>query len=137
MQKTQNKKFIIGAIFLLSIYFPIKVLGLTKDIEISELTKCNIKGIGTALKMFKLDNGIYPSIKEGLGALMKNPNFKKYPNYAASSYLNKVVVDSWQNPFIYICYKTEKGDDFQLISFGADGKYGGEGEDEDIVYPNR
>ena len=94
MQKTQNKKFIIGAIFLLSIYFPIKVLGLTKDIEISELTKCNIKGIGTALKMFKLDNGIYPSTKEGLKALVKNPNSNKYPNYTPSAYLDKVPLDS-------------------------------------------
>jgi len=39
-------------------------------------------------------------------------------------------------PFIYIRYKTDEGDNFQLISFGADGKYGGEGEDEDIVYPH-
>jgi len=94
-----------------------------------------MKSMVTPLKMFKLDNAIYPSRKEGLKALVKNPNSNKYPNYTPIAYLEKVPLDAWQNPFIYIPYKTEKGNAFQLISFGADGKYGGEGEDADVVYP--
>ena len=85
--------------------------------------------------MFRLDNGTYHSEKEGLKALTKNPNPQKYPNYSSSTYLEKVPLDACKKTFIYIHYKTEKGDGFQLISFGADEKYGGEREDADIVYP--
>ena len=91
-----------------------------------------IKSVSNSLKIFKLDNGRYPSEKEGLEALLTSPDPKKYPNYV---YVNKVPLDAWKNPFIYIHYKTAEEDAFQLISFGADERYGGEGEDADIIYP--
>ena len=100
-----------------------------------QISYFSMKSMVTPLKIFKLDNGTYPSTKEGLKALIKNPNPEKYPDYAKDGYLDKVPLDSWENPFIYIRYKTNKRDNFQLISFGADGKYGGEGEDTDIIYP--
>lgn len=88
------------------------------------------------LDLFKLDNGTYPLQKEGLNALINNPNPKKYLNYASNAYMDKLPLDPWKNPFIYIHYQTDKGDKFQIISFGADGKYGGEGENADIVFPD-
>ena len=124
---------LLAIVLLISIISP-KVISM-EQICFFEQTSSRMSRITEALKMFKLDNGTYPSTKEGLKALVKNLNPKKYPNYAKDAYLDKLPTDSWKNPFIYIHYKTEKGDAFQLISFGADGKYGGEGEDEDIVYP--
>jgi general secretion pathway protein G len=88
-----------------------------------------------ALRMFKLNNGVYPSTQEGLETLIINPNSQKYSNYGDDGYIERLPLDSWKNPFRYNHYKTDKGDDFQLISFGADGKYGGEGKNADIVYP--
>jgi len=107
----------------------------SSSISAKDLTCTKMSFLRSALRMFKLDNRIYPSTKEGLEALVKNPNPQKYFNYIDDGYIEKLPLDSWKRPIVYIHYKSNKEDDFQLISFGADGKYGGEGENEDIVYP--
>jgi len=71
-----------------------------------------------AIKMFKLDNGVYPTTAEGINALVSNPNVLKLPK------------DAWGRPIIYV--KTKDG--FELISYGADRKEGGEDEGADILY---
>jgi len=100
-----------------------------------DLTCTKMSSLRRALRTFKLDNRVYPSTKEGLEALVKNPNPQKYFNYIDDGYIERLPLDSWKRPIVYIHYKSNKEDDFQLISFGADGKYGGEGENEDIIYP--
>jgi len=90
----------------------------------------NMKGAGNALKMFKLDNGIYPETDEGFKALQVNPNIDKYANYAATAYLEKLPKDAWGGKLIYV--KTKDG--FELISYGADRREGGEDEYADIFY---
>jgi len=86
--------------------------------------------LGKRLDMFKLDNGVYPDTEEGFEALLNNPDLEKYPNYRAKPYLKKMPSDSWKTPFIYI--KTADG--FELISFGADRKEGGEENNKDILF---
>jgi len=86
--------------------------------------------IGKRLDMFKLDNGVYPDTEEGLQALLSNPDAEKYPNYRAKPYLKKLPKDSWKTPFVYI----KKGDEFELVSFAADRKEGGEENNRDILY---
>ena len=90
----------------------------------------NMKGNANALKMFKLDNGVYPSTKEGNEALLSNPDVLKYPNYAVDAYLDRLPKDSWGTKIVYV--KTKDG--FELISYGADRKEGGEDEGADIFY---
>ena len=90
----------------------------------------NMDGITQPLKMFKLDNGVYPSSKEGLEALLSNPDVLKYPNYASIAYLEYLPTDSWGTEIVYV--KTKDG--FELISYGADKKEGGEDEGADIFY---
>ena len=80
--------------------------------------------------MFKLDNGNYPETEEGFEALLSNPDADKYPNYRAKPYLKKLPKDSWKTPFVYI----REGSDFELISFAADRKEGGEESDKDILF---
>ena len=82
------------------------------------------------LDMFKLDNGNYPETEEGFQALLSNPDADKYPNYRAKPYLKKLPKDSWKTPFIYI----SKGSEFELISFAADRKEGGEESNKDILF---
>jgi general secretion pathway protein G len=82
------------------------------------------------LDMFKLDNGNYPETEEGFEALLSNPDPDKYPNYRAKPYLKKLPKDSWKTPFVYI----QKGSDFELISFAADRKEGGEESNKDILF---
>ena len=86
--------------------------------------------LGKRLDMFKLDNGNYPETEEGFQALLSNPDADKYPNYRAKPYLKKLPKDSWKTPFIYI----RKGSEFELISFAADRKEGGEESNKDILF---
>ena len=97
-----------------------------------DLTCTQMGGVSQALDMFKLDNGMYPATDEGLEALITNPDADKYPNYSSTPYFakGKMPKDSWKRTFQYI----STGNDFDLISLGADGKEGGEGESEDIYY---
>jgi len=140
MKKPLLKKLIfwILGLFLLIVLFviaPKATIGCTLGFSPKALTHTKMSSLKHGLRMFKLDNGNYPTTEEGLEALIVNPNPKKYPNYSRNSYMEKTILDPWKNPFIYINYQTDKGDDFQLISFGADEKYGGEEGNEDIIYP--
>lgn len=86
--------------------------------------------ISKRLDMFKLDNGMYPDTEEGFEALTANPDEEKYPNYRAKPYLKKLPKDSWKSHFIYI----KNGDEFEIISFAADRKEGGEENAKDILF---
>ncbi|BAT72180.1 general secretion pathway protein G [Thermosulfidibacter takaii ABI70S6] len=96
--------------------------------------KNDIKAIETALKMYKLDNGIYPTTEQGLEALIHKPTIPPIPkNYREGGYLdtNKVPKDPWGNPYIYRS-PGEDGRPYEIISYGADGKEGGTGVNADI-----
>jgi general secretion pathway protein G len=95
-----------------------------------DLVCSQMSNISQALKMFKLDNGMYPDTEEGLKALLQNPDREKYPNYSSHPYIEKMPKDSWGNTFTYL--KTDGG--FELVSFGADRKEGGEDEGADIYF---
>jgi general secretion pathway protein G len=86
--------------------------------------------LGKRLDMFKLDNGNFPDTEEGFEALLSNPDADKYPNYRETPYLKKLPKDSWKTPFVYI----NKGSEFELISFAADRKEGGEESNKDILF---
>lgn len=92
--------------------------------------KVQIKNFETALAMFKLDNGFYPSTEQGLQALVEKPVGGRIPD-KWGQYLPKVPKDLWQNLYVYLC--PGMGDrDYDIISFGADGEEGGEGNNADI-----
>ena len=93
-----------------------------------DLVCSQMSSIGQALKMFKLDNGMYPSTEEGLQALLSNPDADKYPNYSSNPYLEKLPKDSWKTPFVYV----QDGSGYELISLGADRREGGDAEAKDI-----
>jgi len=82
------------------------------------------------LDMFKLDNGNYPETEEGFEALVSNPDTEKYPNYRVKPYLKKLPKDAWKTPFVYV----RKGSEFEIISFAADRKDGGEESNRDILF---
>jgi general secretion pathway protein G len=91
----------------------------------------DIKSIETALSLFHMDNGFYPSTEQGLEALVEKPSTGRIPNdYKEGGYLKKVPLDPWKNPFIYI--SPGAYGDYDLISYGNDGEEGGEGKYADI-----
>jgi general secretion pathway protein G len=85
----------------------------------------------SALDLYRLDNGQYPTQAQGLSALVSKPTTPPIPtHYNASGYLKRLPKDPWghdyqyRNPGIY--------GDADVFSFGADGREGGEGVDKDI-----
>lgn len=92
-----------------------------------------LKGVAGALDQYKLDNGKYPSMQDGgLDALVNQPASAK--NWMQGGYVKGgYPKDSWENDIQYVIPGAE-GRAFDLYSFGADGKEGGEGTDADIYY---
>ena len=90
-----------------------------------------IRAMMTALELFKLDNGFYPTTEQGLQGLVTQPSVGRIPmNYPASGYLDKIPPDPWGSPYVYISPGLHG--EYDLKSYGADGEEGGEGKDEDI-----
>ena len=95
--------------------------------------RLDIQNLETALKLYKLDNGSYPSTEQGLQALVEMPESGTIPKkWKKGGYLEKGKVpnDPWGNDFVYLSPGL-KGD-FDIISYGADGVPGGEDENKDI-----
>jgi general secretion pathway protein G len=95
--------------------------------------KLLVESISTALHLYKLDNGEYPTTEQGLQALVSPPTSGDTPkHWRKGGYLEKgkVPKDPWGNDFVYLCPGVH--DDFDLISYGADGVPGGEGKNADI-----
>ena len=95
--------------------------------------RVQMESLETALKLYKLDNGFYPSTEQGLQALIEAPSVGRIPSkWRQGGYLEKgrLPKDPWGNEYIYISPGLHG--DFDIISYGADGEPGGEGEDADI-----
>jgi len=92
-----------------------------------------LRSIESALKLYKLDNGVYPETEQGLEALVAKPETGTTPkNWREHGYLesSRVPLDPWGNPFVYVM-PGENGE-FDLSSYGRDGEKGGEGDNADI-----
>lgn len=90
--------------------------------------KQDIRVIESALNLYRLDNFRYPSTQEGLQALVTNPGENAAPNWKQQ--LRSMPMDPWNNPYQYR-FPGQRGD-FDIYSYGADGRDGGEGLDADI-----
>ncbi len=91
--------------------------------------QADISNLMNALKMYKLDNGRYPSSDQGLQALVAKPTTGSIPGNWRS-YLDKLPDDPWHHPYQYA--NPGVHGEIDVFSFGADGQPGGEGNDADI-----
>lgn len=93
--------------------------------------KADIAQIESALDRFQLDNGFYPTMEQGLEALVRKPDVEPEPkNYPPGGYLKRLPKDPWDNEYVYV-YPGEHGV-YDIYSLGADGEEGGEGINADI-----
>jgi general secretion pathway protein G len=95
--------------------------------------RIQMEALESALKLYKLDNGSYPTTEQGLNALVEAPTVGNIPkNWRQGGYLekSKVPKDPWGNDFIYL--SPGNHGDFDLTCLGADGEPGGEGVNKDI-----
>ncbi|MDA8106091.1 MAG: type II secretion system major pseudopilin GspG [Nitrospiraceae bacterium] len=89
--------------------------------------KTQIEMLGSALDAFRLDVGRYPTTAEGLAALDTNPGIEGWNG----PYLKKALPnDPWKRPYQYQCPGTHG--EYDLLSYGADGAPGGDGENKDV-----
>ncbi|HUT29296.1 MAG TPA: type II secretion system protein GspG [Sedimentisphaerales bacterium] len=95
------------------------------------VTKLSLKTLHAAVTQFYLDTGRYPAREEGLHALVNPPS--NVQHYEPGGYLEttEVPTDAWGNKFYYEL-SPEDGKACRVVSFGADGKAGGEGYAADL-----
>ncbi len=119
---------IIG--LLASIIAP-KFFGKLDNAKVQTAT-AQIELISTALDTFRLDVGRYPTSQEGLKSLWKNSGIENWNG----KYLPKPLkADPWGGQYYYKQPGSD-GNDYDLMSLGADGKLGGKGKNEDISFWN-
>lgn len=95
--------------------------------------RTDIQSISTALEIYRLDNGRYPTTAQGLEALVKPPTLAPLPRqWNAQGYLRAMPTDPWGTAYQYASPGTRSNHGFDLYSFAADGQAGGEGPDADI-----
>jgi general secretion pathway protein G len=95
--------------------------------------KSQIEMMSSALDAYRLDTGAYPNTAQGLAALQELPTIDPPTNWRGP-YLRKAVpLDPWGHPYVFVSPGEVNTKGFDLLSYGADGKLGGEGEDTDVV----
>ena len=91
----------------------------------------DFKAIETALKIYRLDNYVYPTTEQGLAALVEPSTLDPEPrNFKEGGYLAEVPVDPWGRPYLYLS-PGENGE-IDLYSLGAGGLSGGDGQNADV-----
>ena len=96
--------------------------------------KMDIKAIVSALKLYKIDCGSYPTTDQGLIALIKKPDTPPVPNKwrEAGTWKARMFRRTPGATLTTIASPTEDGKDYEIISYGADGEPGGTGKNADI-----
>ncbi|NQT93907.1 MAG: type II secretion system major pseudopilin GspG, partial [Lentisphaerae bacterium] len=96
--------------------------------------RASIAGLETALDLYRMHNGIYPTMHQGLGALVERPSTPPFPrNYREEGYLKKKsqLIDPWGTPYIYLVPGPDTAP-YEIRSYGADAEPDGEEESADI-----
>ena len=99
----------------------VAVMGRFNDAKI-ETAKLDIKGFANGLDLYKLKHSRYPTTAEGLAAVYGEGFLEGTPKK-----------DPWGNDYVYISPGTKNTNTYDIVSYGADGKPGGDGNDGDIT----
>jgi general secretion pathway protein G len=91
--------------------------------------KQDVSAIMQALKLYRLDNGRYPTSDQGLQALQVRPQSTPAPTNW-KQYLDKLPRDPWGNPYLYL--NPGVRGEIDVFSLGADAQPGGSGADADV-----
>ncbi len=93
-----------------------------------------IENFQMALKLYHMDNGRYPTQRQGLQALVEPSVSEPLPlRFPDGGYLEsrELPLDPWGNPYVYLI-PGPRGEAYEILSYGNDGQPGGEGTDADI-----
>ncbi len=95
----------------------------------TKVARAQIESFGQALDQYRLDVGQYPSTEQGLLALRAAP--QQVPRWQGPYLKRDIPEDPWGHAYLYRC--PGRHGDYDLVSLGADGQPGGEGENADVV----
>ena len=109
-----------------------QILGRVDEARVTA-AKQDIRALGTALDLYRMDNFRYPTTDQGLEALVAKPDDTSVRNWKPEGYLKSRTVpkDPWGSDYLYL-QPGSRGGAYDLYSLGADGQVGGEGPDADI-----
>ena len=110
---------VIVIIGLLATVVVINVMPAT-DRASATKARADLATLEQGVEMYRLANLDYPSVDQGLQALVQGGQVRRLPN------------DPWGNPYRYAA-PGRQGQQFEIYSYGADGREGGEGENADIA----
>jgi general secretion pathway protein G len=124
---------IMVVVVILAVLGALVVPKILENVDKARVTraKSDIQAIETALDLYRLDNFKYPTTEQGMQALVTQPTDPTITNYRSGGYLKSLPIDPWNNPYQYLS-PGSNGGDYEIISYGRDGKPGGEGYDADI-----
>jgi general secretion pathway protein G len=120
-------------VVILAVLGALVVPKILENVDKARVTRAqsDIRAIQTALDLYRLDNFKYPTTEQGLQALVKQPSDPTITNYRSGGYLPSMPKDPWNNPYQYVSPGAD-GRDYEITTYGRDGKPGGDGYDADI-----
>lgn len=122
---------VIVIIGLLATVVAINVLP-SQDKAMLGKARADVATLETALEQYRLDNLVFPTTEQGLQALVAAPAGLARPErYRQGGYVRRLPEDPWGHAYQYR-RPSAHGQAFDVWSFGADGREGGEGEDADL-----
>ena len=91
----------------------------------------DIAAMETAMELFYLDVGRFPTTEEGLRALYYQPD-DEAGNWDGPYLRKPLFKDPWNREYVYRCPGTQSDLPYEVVSYGKDGQEGGEGENADV-----
>ncbi len=136
MKKINNRGFslieiliVLGLIGTIVAYIATKVTGASENAKVKQSVTM-MRGVIENLEMYRNDCGSYPTTTQGLRALTEKPAGEPAcESWGPEPYSKDIPRDAWKTEFVY---ESADGIDYEIISYGANKRPGGEGSDEDI-----
>ncbi len=128
---------VVLIISILAAFVGVKVLN-KDDVAKAAAAKAQLASLRSALQLYKMQNGNFPTQEQGLDALCKRPEKPPLPSsYPQGGYLDSSIMpkDPWKHDYVYMVPGLN-GDPFDVMTYGSDGEPGGEGAAADISSSN-
>ena len=127
---------ILVVIAIISLLAGVVLLNIAPQIGMGSqaAAKAQIQVLSSACTTYRMAHGRYPTQQQGLEALVQRPAQEPIPeNYPAGGYLSgrTVPLDPWKRTYIYLT-PGRQNENFEILSYGADGEPGGSGADADV-----